>query len=1651
MTGLHFDITADNRAFLESLRKIQEDVKHTTAFISEAGKSMDFSTMEKSIISLSNEIKKNEAQIAKYKDAVVRDMKIVEHALDSGDLITANKHNDWIEESLKEIEELTKKTEEYQKQLSALSFFDNTGMTSQKVSSTMLFATKEEFDKIKELQKQISDKKLEIATYDGDSAGLVELEGKLTSLNSELYSVQENAANAARSLGEGGARAAAIAEEYYTLTDAYKEQELEVARLANSYNGAISELERMTNSGDATNEEIEEQITKVDKLSESFHNSQMELNNLGMAYDDVKKEYDKTFAPNKDEVENTRRKLRNLTIEIGNATLEFRMMSKAEQQSAEGQALKKHIDEMTREAGDLKDALGDVQQAINANASDTKAFDAVASGINVVSSAMGAATGIAAMFGAKEEDLQEIQTKLQASLAISNALTVIQNQLQEQSALMQGIANIQKWASVKATEAETAAKGKNIVITKSATVAQAAFNAVANANPYVLLATAILTVVGAIAAYSMATSKATKEEEERQKRLEEFKEELKATSREYGEQRMRLQELQDGWRNLKTEAEKNEFIKENKEEFKQLGIEVNNVSDAENLLVKNSSAIINSLYLRAKAAAYAALAQKKYQESLEKGEEADARRNNPDWEDKVKGFLNLHWGENLDESIKREARISSNQIASEAVDAGDLAEQYINKQKELLKEADDLLKNSGIKTSKDDKDKTTNKTKEDFGKQQKEYLVLLDKQALERQRAEKDMEFSTTQARIDAMEDGTEKTLAQIQLDYERQEEAIERGMVDLQRKKIEEAKALWEKNPANKGKSFDPTSVDISYTEAEKANRDALIKENEAKRKKAIEEVNKAELQAMNDYLKEYGSMEQKRLAIAQEYAQKIKDAKTEGERLSLQKELQEKQGALSFENIAMDIDWGAVFGGIENMTTEMMQRLYTQLKAFERTDEYRKADAGTKQQVADMISKFRQFVGNTDQSENITKMGDAVQKFNEAVLKYKEATEQDKIAREEYEKATSEYNTALANKESYDKKLAGGEITQEIYDSLAPTSEELKELGERAQKASENFRDTGLTAAKAKENVQSLGIAAREAADDVKGWVSKGVQDAKNSFLGKNNVMGFSNLVQEFENFDNFKGALDIRIEEGQLKGAMNSAAQVISNDIIPVVDDVGKGIMGSFSEGFLGAMAMYAKVAKMILQISNQVKEYVTGILDSFTELFKFEWLESLVVSITSSISNLVDAIFDLPENLYKALEGIAVNGVGNLVNGVLGRVGNVLSFGALSSKGVSSWFSNEDKTARTIQALTERNEKLQGSIENLTDEMEKSRGAEAIRVSREAKSLQEELNSNILQKAIAQAQYHSAHHSFNYYWDGYTEEEIKRLSNQIGKDWDGDIFNLSPKEMKKLRSNADMWDKILNTGKGGYGRRVAEYLDEYIDQAEELEKITDKLNETLTSTTKENVFDGFLSSLYDFADGVDDVTEDVAENWRRMVNKMVIDNVIGNSYQEEMEDWYSRLAELNERFYGEEITEMQYNKALDEMEAEYNRKVAESQDRIKRLSDAGIIRSKSDNIKDQSATANMADKATYEQFELYLGIATAQQIALEQGNAVRESVLNSLTSIQAATEIRGQAVSEIRELALTRNEYLLDIKNSNREMLNSFGGKMDDLYNLIEDRL
>lgn len=103
------------------------------------------------------------------------------------------------------------------------------------------------------------------------------------------------------------------------------------------------------------------------------------------------------------------------------------------------------------------------------------------------------------------------------------------------------------------------------------------------------------------------------------KALKNLKKQIKETSDEFGEGLSTLYRLQLQWKNLRTEAEKTRWIKNNQSEFSKLGIAINDVADAENVFVKNTAAVIESMRLRAIAAAGEQLATEEYKRAMQEG------------------------------------------------------------------------------------------------------------------------------------------------------------------------------------------------------------------------------------------------------------------------------------------------------------------------------------------------------------------------------------------------------------------------------------------------------------------------------------------------------------------------------------------------------------------------------------------------------------------------------------------------------------------------------------------------------------------------------------------------------------------------------------------------------------------------------------------------------------------------------------------------------------------------------------------------------------------------------------------------------------------------------------------------------------------------
>ena len=350
-------------------------------------------------------------------------------------------------------------------------------------------------------------------------------------------------------------------------------------------------------------------------------------------FDSSLKETSKSAVSVQRELSKTKRAVKDLEFQ-------WRQMSEAERNSATGNDLKTKLDATKKYAADLLDLSGDVNDEIRTMASDTAGLDAMKEGMEIAKSATLAYAGAIAKLTGNEESLKDVVATLTMVENGFNTAIGIANALQKQSALMKGIAILQskaaalakrketvttaqltatETAKAAATAAATAATVTETGATHKATIAQAAFNAVAKANPYVILVTTLLALAAAVGGYIFATRKSTEEEKKAQQQAEALKkqkEELKKKQDELAETSAKTAtkflKLQTEWKNLKTAAEKNEWIKNNKTEFENLGISINNINTAQRAFVENSDAVCEAMLDQAIAAKMADQAAEDY-------------------------------------------------------------------------------------------------------------------------------------------------------------------------------------------------------------------------------------------------------------------------------------------------------------------------------------------------------------------------------------------------------------------------------------------------------------------------------------------------------------------------------------------------------------------------------------------------------------------------------------------------------------------------------------------------------------------------------------------------------------------------------------------------------------------------------------------------------------------------------------------------------------------------------------------------------------------------------------------------------------------------------------------------------------------------------
>lgn len=840
---------------------------------------------------------------------------------------------------------------------------------------------------------------------------------------------------------------------------------------------------------------------------------------------------------------------------------------------------------------------------------------------------------------------------------------------------------------------------------------------------------------------------------------------------------------------------------------------------------------------------------------------------------------------------------------------------------------------------------------------------------------------------ISLMQEGTEKKIAEIKNDYAKRKAEIDKQEAEFKKKNKEagkkEALTSAQSNALNKA-------------------RDLATQEYNKK----LDEVNMEALTSMRDYLKEYGSLYQQKQAIAEEYEEKIAKAQTEGEKKTLQKEKKKALANFDYESISMGIDWKGLMSGVGNMSKEMLKPMLEKLDAYTNTDKFQQADTQTQQKVVDLMQEIRTYLG-TDQNATWQNLAASITSFNQSILEYQTAVKNEEL-----------WNAKLANAE---KDLKNGNITQEALDKIKKSSD-----------------DASQAVVDAKNKMNTFGIKLNSATEAVTNYTS-GLTAALNKLGTWKGNEGFSEVQSSVGNIDALKGALDESLST-MGNGVAKTMGATISKGLGSALDSIGGGITDMMGSALGSIVGVVAQIPKLILNLASSIKSFVTGILDSFTQLLQLEWLSDLVDSILGAVGNLIDAIFDLPENLFKAIESIVVNGIGGLLDTVLGRVGNILSLGALSSKGPSDWFtnSNAEKVQKTIDRLTDRNTLLQQSIEDLTDAMENSYGSKATSYYEQAYKNQQETNKNYLDIAKAQASYHASHGSWNRYWSGFSSDEMGWIKKNVKADFDGDLFSLSPEEMKLLRGNVAIWEHIEGTGKGNYGGRLTEKLNDYIDQAGKLDELSDKLKESLTQISFDSMKDSFVSDLMDMSKSAQDFADDFAEMMQKALLSYSMEDLINGDLKNLYDDWAKAIKDNDGKLTEADIET--FNKRYDDI----------VQEGLKRRDDwskvTGYTGSSSSS---QTATSGGWASMGQDTADELNGRFTALQIAGENISASMVTAVAQMETIISTGISTNGAVAEIRNMMIMTNSYLEDIVKYSKLTYNDFGSKLDEMNRKLKE--
>ena len=819
---------------------------------------------------------------------------------------------------------------------------------------------------------------------------------------------------------------------------------------------------------------------------------------------------------------------------------------------------------MARQAALLSDTLADLNTQTKILSHDDANLQGFMSGVSGLAGLFTTATGALSLFASENENLAKIQTRVQSVMAITMGLQQVFNTLNKDSAF----------------RLVTVVKMKNLLTAANTRLAVAL--GISTGAAQALMATLTLglsaVITGLVVAwdrYSTAQEKAAEKAREMVKIESDGRAQMIKTRFEIESTLASLKEFTG------TREEEKAKVKELNSKYGETFGYYDTLAQWYDILISKSDAYIRMLFLQAKA-----------QSMVNKAVELDAKV--AEAQAKPESDYDTWWGYGgkVDRFFSSNASYKGNNngrwLKQEEVDRlTKERDEWLEKAQAEMQKSVELAKSSGL----------GGHTKPDPNAAKKE-------QQSEEQRASEllKLQMKNRQSEIDLLKESGEKRRRQIRLNYDK-----EIAELAAQEKK-------W--RDAQKGSLTD--GQESSLKEA----REKAAAARDGDLAKVTKEENDAARQSMLDYLKEYGTYQQKKLAIAEEYAEKIRKAQEEGnygEVLRLSREQKEETAAAEIASLKADIDWDGLFGNFGGLLEEQLRPTLEKLRKYAASDEYKNASAEDKQVISELIAKLEDRSAGginrnmfRDVSRDLAAYQTTLRELTEAKEREKAAADALTAAQDKLKKATESGDPA-AVKEAEEVVAT----TREAFDAASASVVTLTEANDKA--------------------AQDLRTSSTNAVASLTG-LAEGLQGLKSGSLA-GVAQGLGKLGDATKNMGGVMGSVGSTLAEtfssggiiGQIIAAVLSILDVLKEGIGTLVSGILDSVLGAVN-GILENILS----GELFTQIGGSLFYGVRDILDTVTfGLFSSHGnareVNALVDRLTESNKYLTTAIEKLTDEM------------------------------------------------------------------------------------------------------------------------------------------------------------------------------------------------------------------------------------------------------------------------------------------------------------------------------------------------------------------------------------------------------------------------------------